>query len=410
MNKDIKKSVFAIFLPIIIIAFSFVGASFAFAQEGPGNSDFGLSNKPVCPGPQNEGAVRCHARVIVENNAGPAKKTSGPSPKNLTPVKLHTAYTSQTTAPGMPIIAVVAAYHNPYILNELNIYSQQFGIPTLPACVGSVVSSTVPCFKQIDQNGGTNFPQPNPQWGLELSLDVEIAHAMCQNCKILLVEASDNGINALMPAIDQAVLQGANAISASWGLGEFVNQTSYDFHLNHPGVAIIFSSGDYGYGVQYPASSNFVTAVGGTKLTFSGNGNYSGETAWSGSSSGCSAYEAKPTWQTDTLCANRTVADVSAAADPGTNTNPIGAAVYNGNSWYTIGGTSLSAPIIAGVQALAGVPTGNTTSSIYANFTLANVHDIITGSNGSCGNYLCTAVAGYDGPTGLGTPKGLGAF
>lgn len=399
------KNVLASFLSIaIVIAFLPVGANFASAQEMPGNSEFGLSNKPVCPGPASTLSARCHARVIVDNHGKPAKSTKD---VGYSPAKLRTAYTGGiSTASGMPIIAITAAYNNPNIQTELNTYSTAFGIPTLPACVGSIASSTVPCFKKIDQNGGTNYPQNNTQWGLEISMDVQIAHAICTNCKILLVEADSNGINDLMTAIDQAIVQGANVTSHSWGLGEFSTQSTFNTHLNVPGVAMIFSSGDAGYGVSYPASSPFVTAVGGTTLNFTGNGNYAGETAWSGSGSGCSAYEAKPAWQTDTLCSNRTVSDVSADANPTT-----GASVYNGNSWYKVGGTSLSAPIIAGVQALAGVPSGNTTSSIYTNFSLSNFHDIVTGSNGSCGNtYLCTALTGYDGPTGLGTPNGLGAF
>jgi subtilase family serine protease len=402
MNMKIYKSVF-IFLPLFITVFSLSGLG-GVALAANENADFGLSNKPVCPGPANsdDELARCHARIVVDSHGAPKKGING-----LTPAKLHTAYSTATTASGNPIIAITAAYHNANILNELNTYSQQFSIPTLPACVGSIAASAVPCFKQIDQNGGSSFPQNNPNWGLEISMDVEIAHAICQNCRILLVEANDNGINSLMTAIDQAFLQGANVISNSWGLGEIITETSFDSHLNHPGIAITFSSGDAGYGVQYPAASPYVTAVGGTTLNFTGNGNYSSETAWSGAGSGCSAYELKPTWQTDSGCIHRTVADVSAVANPAT-----GAAIYNGNNWVTVGGTSLAAPIIAGIHALGGVPSiGIPISSVYANFSLLNFHDIVSGSNGSCGNsYLCTALAGFDGPTGLGTPRSAAAF
>jgi subtilase family serine protease len=183
-------------------------------------------------------------------------------------------------------------------------------------------------------------------------------------------------------------------------------------HFNHPGVAITVSSGDNGYGVEFPAASQYVTAVGGTTLrvdALSARG-YS-ETVWSGAGSGCSAYISKPSWQTDTDCARRTVADVSAVADPNT-----GVAVYDtfrlqrGGGWLVFGGTSVSAPIIGGVYALAG----NASAITYGSFPYSNtssLFDITSGSNGSCGgSYLCTGTGGFDGPTGNGTPNGTGAF
>ncbi len=409
--KNIYKKVLAGVLSIMVIfAFSVVNVKNVLADEEHGNtggnselaqdlgSDFGLSHKPVCPGQESEDTVRCHSRIVVGANGAPKKGING-----LTPAKFHIAYGSQTTTSTSKIIAISIAYDNPTILTDLNAYSQQFSIPTLPACVGPIGSSAVPCFKKTDQNGGTTFPQSNPNWNLEGSMDAEVAHAMCQNCSILFVEANDNGLDNMMMTIDQAVAQGANVVNASWGLSEFYTEANYNPHLNHPGVAIVFSSGDNGYGVQYPAASNFVTAVGGTTLNFSGNGSYVGETAWSGSGSGCSAYESKPAWQTDSQCSMRTVADVSAVANPAT-----GAAIKSGNSWYTVGGTSLAAPIIVGAFALApAIPSFTVAASLpYSNTNSANTHDIISGSNGSCGNsYLCTAITGFDGPTGFGTPK-----
>jgi subtilase family serine protease len=197
-----------------------------------------------------------------------------------------------------------------------------------------------------------------------------------------------------------------------------------DKHLNHAGVAITAASGDDGYGVQWPASSRFVTAVGGTRLVTSSNARGWAETAWAGSGSGCSRYETKPAWQHDTGCTRRTVADVSAVADPAT-----GLAVYDTfnncavpalcglllstgvakglNGWAKIGGTSLSAPIVAAVYALAG----NRRTASYAYAHRSALTDVRSGANGRCNSsYLCTAKTGFDGPTGLGTPLGLGAF
>jgi len=176
-------------------------------------------------------------------------------------------------------------------------------------------------------------------------------------------------------------------------------------------VAITVSSGDNGYGVEFPAASRYVTAVGGTTLVRDSSSRGWGETVWPGAGSGCSAYVPKPAWQTDTGCARRTVADVSADADPNT-----GVAVYDtfrSSGWLVFGGTSVSAPIVAGVYALAGNASTIThgsypyTHAVYP----VTLNDVTQGSNGSCGgSYLCTAAAGYDGPTGLGTPQTTAAF
>jgi subtilase family serine protease len=231
-----------------------------------------------------------------------------------------------------------------------------------------------------------------------------------------LVEANSATYTNLIAAIDKAVAFGAKVVSNSWGSAEFSGETTYDSHFNRPGVAFTVSAGDAGYGAQYPASSQYVTAVGGTSLFLNADGSYNSELAWSGTGSGCSAYEPKPLWQigiTDSLCAKRMVADVSAVADPNT-----GAAVYDSygysgiKGWFQVGGTSLSAPLVAAVYALSGNTSGNANQIPYTLGSLAtNLRDIISGSNGLCGgSYLCTALAGYDGPTGLGTPNGAAAF
>jgi subtilase family serine protease len=244
--------------------------------------------------------------------------------------------------------------------------------------------------------------------------------AICPKCHILLVEATNNQNANLYAAVDTAAGLGANVISNSYGGAETATETSDDVHFNHPGIAITVSSGDSGYGPQYPAASPYVTAVGGTSLTKSGS--TFTETAWSGAGSGCSAYERKPSWQADSGCANRTIADVSAVADPNT-----GVAVYDSNcnffqqlvgqcfkGWGVVGGTSASAPIIGGMYALAGNTAPGAIPSVPAQLAYSNtgsLHDVTSGSNGSCGgSYLCTAGPGYDGPTGLGTPSGTGAF
>jgi subtilase family serine protease len=229
--------------------------------------------------------------------------------------------------------------------------------------------------------------------------------AICPNCKIILVEANSSSLADLGASVDTAASLGANAISNSYGGSESASSAT-DQNYNHPGIAITVSSGDGGYGVEFPASSPYVTAVGGTHLVKDGSARGWSESAWSGAGSGCSAYVPKPSWQKDTGCAMRSVADVSAVADPNT-----GVAVYETfrrkGGWQVYGGTSVASPIVAAVFALAG---GNFAPSYpYAHTT--SLFDVTSGSNGTCGGtYLCTAGSGYDGPTGLGTPDGSGAF
>ena len=163
--------------------------------------------------------------------------------------------------------------------------------------------------------------------------------------------------------------------------------------------------------MEYPAASQYVTAVGGTSLKRSTSTRGWSETVWGGAGSGCSAYETKPAWQTDNGCTRRTVADVSAVADPYTGVAVYDSLRYQGYAgWMVFGGTSVAAPVVASVYALAG----NASAVNYGAFPYANssaLNDVTSGSNGSCGGgYLCTAKAGYDGPTGLGTPIGAAAF
>lgn len=357
--------------------------------------------------------ARCHAHVVTDGNGSPAAALT---PAGYGPQDFHGAYIAAVNAPSSQIIAIVDAYDHPNILSDLNTYSATFGIPSLPACVGPVASSAVPCFKKVNQNGVTSpLPQVNAGWALEIALDVEAAHAMCQNCSILLVEANSNSYTNLFTAFDRAIALGATVVSNSYGSNEFSGETSYDFHFDHPGIAMTFSAGDSGYGAEYPAASPFVTSVGGTTLFVNATDHsYGSESVWSGTGSGCSAYEGKPTWQFDTLCTHRTLNDISAVANPST-----GAAVYDSvrlqgkAGWFKVGGTSLSSPLVAGMYALAGgVPTGTVGNSLpYTLGNGTNLHDVVSGTNGSCGGtYFCTAILGYDAPTGLGTPNGLGAL
>lgn len=356
-------------------------------------------SRPVCPGPAAFGSTHCHAHVVTDRNGNPTA-TSGPS--GYGPVQFVTGYGLSTNAGAGQTIAIVDAYDDPNIESDLGVYSNQYG---LPPC-----TTANKCFQKVDQRGGTKYPTKNAGWALEISLDVEIAHAVCPACKILLVEADSNSTTNLLTAINTAVKLGATVVSNSWGASEFSTETSYDSYLNHPGVPITVSSGDNGYGVEWPAASQYVTAVGGTTLTLNSNSTRAKETVWSGAGSGCSAYVPKPGWQKDAGCARRTVADAAADADPNTGAAIYDSVRYQGQAgWFQVGGTSLASPLIAAVYALAGNGSGiNNGSYVYAH--ASSLYDVTSGSNGSCGSYLCTGLTGYDGPTGNGTPNGTGAF
>lgn len=370
-------------LLVVVLAATFAGASGASA---------GVSVTAVC-GPVPVGYARCLA-LKVNGSAQPLAAT----PSGYGPADLQSAYKlPSATAGAGQTVAIVDAFDDPTAESDLAQYRSTYGLPPCTTANG--------CFRKVNQTGGTLYPPPSPDWALEISLDLDMVSAVCPNCRILLVESNTNLNTDLYTAEDTAAALGANAISNSYGGGESSSETAADVHFNHPGVAITASSGDDGYGVSYPAASAFVTAVGGTALTRSGSSRGWSETAWSGAGSGCSAYEAKPACQTNAGCSRRTVADVSAVADPNT-----GVAVLYAGLWFTVGGTSASSPIIASVYALAG----NASSVTYGSYPYSHtsgLFDVTAGTNGTCSSaYLCTAEAGFDGPTGLGTPNGVSGF
>jgi subtilase family serine protease len=352
----------------------------------------------VCPAAP-EGSARCHAWVVVDAQGSPLVTTA---PSGFFPADLQSAYGLSATGSG-GTVAIVDAYDDPSAEADLGVYRAQFGLPACTTANG--------CFKKVNQNGGSTPPRANASWGQEISLDLDMVSAICPGCHILLVEASSASLVNLGTAVNTAAATpGVVAISNSYGGPEYSSETSDEnTYYNHPGVAVTVSSGDSGYGVEFPAASRFVTAVGGTHLTKSGT-SWS-ETVWSGAGSGCSAYVGKPSWQTDTGCAHRTVADVSAVADPNTGVAVYDSYAYQGRKgWLKFGGTSVASPIIGAVYALAG-NTGSVNYGSYAYSHTSSLFDITSGSNGSCGSsYLCTGKAGFDGPTGLGSPRGTGAF
>ncbi len=430
-------------------------------------------------------AARAHNRPIGMARTAPRAGQAAEGAFGLTPQDLHTAYQLPSPPTTTQTIALVDAYNDPTAAADLNAYSEEFGLPACTKASG--------CFRQVNQNGGSEPPFPKTVielekaqssklsaeknkaaeaagWGVEISLDIETAHAICEACDIVLVEANNSEYANLEAAESQAATLGATEISNSWGgpeVGETVEAESTS-PFNHPGIVITASSGDDGYlnwdseneeeigYANFPASSPHVVAVGGTRLEPSKvTGEWEAESVWNGNGAGgggCSAVFSAPSWQRNASswssvgCGSfRAVADVSADADPYT-----GVAVHDSTpgaeckgtvqdpNWCTIGGTSLASPLVASVFALAG-GAGEVeypARTLYENelASPSSLHDITSGSNAACAleptetwlsgctpkeeseasncvnKAICLAAVGYDGPTGVGTPNGIEAF
>ncbi|MBO0868305.1 MAG: carboxypeptidase regulatory-like domain-containing protein, partial [Micromonosporaceae bacterium] len=330
-----------------------------------------------------------------------------------TPADIQDAYHLPKAGQGQTV-AIVDAFGDSQAESDLAIFRSQFGLPACTTASG--------CLRIVDQNGGTDLPADDAGWATETSLDLDAVSSACPPCHILLVQAASASFNDLGAAELTAAASGAVAVSNSYGLhGEDPAETSYDQYYDHKGVAIVFSSGDTGNVPNWPASNPMVTAVGGTNLAKdSGSARGWDETVWGtnqanqpGGGSGCSAYEPHPDFQDGyaTECTMRATADVSADADPQT-----GLAVYDTlgqGGWLQVGGTSLASPLVAGAYALAGAPAPDSypvANAYHDANQSADLFDITQGANGACGNLLCQAGPGWDGPTGLGTLNGVKAL
>jgi subtilase family serine protease len=359
---------------------------------------------PVCKLAPH-GRAGCFAiRVDRVSSTGRIRHAS--TPVGLTPADLQDAYALPSdTAGGGSTLAIVDAYDDPNAEADLAVYRAQFGLPSCTTRNG--------CFRKVGQTGTRTLPVADPGWSQEISLDLDMASAVCPRCHLLLVEATSSSQGNLGAAVDTAVRLGADAVSNSYG-GPDASDRSYGRYYHHAGVALVASAGDSGYGVSYPASSKWVTAVGGTSLRPSTRARRGwSEGVWTGSGSGCSSYNST-TWQDDrtTGCTGRAVADIAAVADPATGVAVYDSYAYETTSgWLTFGGTSASAPIIAGAFALAGNTADVADGSYVWTHHRGGVNDVISGSNGTCSTTRwCTAHYGWDGPTGWGTPKGVTAF
>jgi subtilase family serine protease len=387
-----------------------VGPAVASSPTAPGGP--GLS--AACP-PAPAGAMRCLAlyrpQFAVNRAIAAGRHGASARPSGLTPRQLESAYRLPVSRRTGQTVAVSIAYNTPRLWAYLSYYRRYFGLPPCTMASG--------CLKIVNQQGKA-APLPHSSlhtgWDLEATLDVSMISVACPHCKILVVEGDSPYSHDLAVTERTAARLGAQVISNSYGTRENGAALAYWPAYHQPGHTIVVATGDNGFtAAQFPADLASVTAVGGTKLTPARNARGWSERVWNSGhgqagGSGCSAYVRKPAWQHDPHCAGRTGADVSAVA--------LNVPVYNQawGGWITVGGTSVAAPLIAGVYGLAGnaakIPLG------YAYRHRRDLFDITTGSNSvsgppalACGSdYLCVAKKGYDAPTGLGTPDGTGAF
>lgn len=302
------------------------------------------------------------------------------TPAGLAPSTLQGIYgfPAGTTAGTGTTIAIVDAYNDPTAESDLAVFSAQFRLPACTTANG--------CFTKVNQNGGTKYPRPDSGWALEISLDIQWAHAIAPGAKILLVEAASNSFTNLMAAEDYASAH-AQYVSNSWGGSEFSGESAYDAHFARPGVSYFVSSGDNGAPAEYPSASPNVISVGGTTLHFDSNHAYTSETGWSSSGGGCSAYESANPAQANFSqygqvgCnGKRATPDVSLDADPASGVSVYDSTPYNGQTgWFTVGGTSVSSPIWAARSA----ETTAVVNAAYVYGTDITFRDITLGNNGN---------------------------
>ncbi|MFN2629071.1 MAG: hypothetical protein ABR569_10595 [Gaiellaceae bacterium] len=371
-------------LAVLVAASIFValGGSTGSAANGNANA------RAVCPAAVD--GFHCHALVVTDARGNPDASTS---PTGLSPATIKSAYSfsTSTTAGAGKTVAIVDAYNDPNAESDLAVFASQYRLPACTTANG--------CFQKVNQTGGTSYPHTDSGWALEISLDVQWAHAIAPGAKILLVEASSNSFANLLAAEDYAKAH-AQYVSNSWGGSESSGEAQYDSHFVRTGVSFFVSAGDAGLPAEYPSASPNVISVGGTTLHFSG-GTFSSETGWSGGGGGCSAYETATAAQaafsgySQVRCGGkRATPDVSLDADPASGVSVYDTVRYQGQSgWFTIGGTSASSPMWAAGSA----DSGATVNAAYVYGSSITYRDITSGNNGA------PCLVGYDLCTGRGS-------
>jgi hypothetical protein len=414
LSRGIEAARVSGLMVLFCLALVCVSAGSASASTGPASAQLrahkrGYSLTPsttepylACrpPKPKRYG---CFAIVSPANRANPNTIGSGEK-GGLDPQELREAYGISETGGSTQTIAIVDAFDDPNAESDLQKYREHYKVDYRSG--ETACTTTNGCFRKVNQEGKPEkFPEGNESWATEISLDLDMASALCPECKILLVEAETNGAEDLDPANNEAALLGATEINDSWG-GLEGGEYSEDLDFDHPGIPITVAAGDSGYGicgeaagVCYPAASRYVISVGGTELK---KGSSWEQSAWIKSGGGCSLHEEKPPWQTDWGCAKRLDNDVAADAAESSAVSVYDSYVHSG--WMLVWGTSGAAPIVAGVEAHASKAVREEGAKAFYSHSLS---DVSKGMSGFCSDtYLCVAQEGYDGLTGWGSPNG----
>ena len=481
-------------LALIAVPVASAGVTYPGTASSVGVTHYAIG-KPFCK-PPKRGYVSCFAmrRVEVKRGTPGARPyelaagaalsqaragraaTIGPA-GGLTPFDLATAYSFNAAATvADQTVAIVDAYNDPKINSDLQTFDAHYGLLSCSTSNG--------CFTELNQRGGSTLPANDKSgWSGEETLDVETVHSVCQKCKIILFEATNPSFRNMDAAVNEAAKLGATEISNSYGGPENKSTAAQEAAFNHPGIVITVASGDDGYydfdrfanvnQPSAPASFNTVVAVGGTSLYLGQTAARQSEAVWNDNGTkdvwqqslgasqgatggGCSRRIPAKGWQTSlsvwasTGCGtHRLVADIAVDADYLTgfdvyDTYNCGSACAPAPGWFTVGGTSLSSPIVAAMFGLAGGAQGVAypALTLYGHLGSSSLYDVTSGGNGYCdgegaascgdpntprngildcdypatgsrpsaGDRACDALAGYDGPAGVGTPNGLGAF
>ena len=403
--------------------------------QGPPQEIVTPSGNVIIPGtsvenPGDRGQKAHTNHLIFEPQKGAISRSS--TPVGETPGSLACVYGTASTPSNCPItgkissgnnglpvasggggvIAIVDAYDYPTAENDLNVFSTQFGLPPCTAASG--------CFQKVFASG--TKPSANCGWAQEAALDIELAHAMAPNAKIVLVEAASNSFADLLNAVDVAssMVQASRSngqVSMSWGGSEFSSEASNDFHFTAPKIVYFAASGDSGGKTIWPGVSPNVVSAGGTTINRDSSGNYVSETAWSGSGGGASQYESIPSYQTpisDLVGTQRGAPDISFDANPNS-----GVWVYDSTSchglsgWLIFGGTSVSSPSLAGIANLAGSFASSSADELGTIYSICGIGPASTCSSpdfrditsGKAGSF--TAKTGWDFVTGVGSSLGI---
>jgi subtilase family serine protease len=374
------------------------------------------------PASDNGQHMHTNTRILFPN--GIHAENSAPSGNYETPASLACVYglvkvttgcipSKVTTVvnAGSKLVIIVDAYDDPTATNDLTAYSKQFGLPAITSSNFEVVYASGKKPSQ-DSSGG---------WELEESLDIEMAHALAPNAKVILMEAASANTTDLLAADTAAaalaVAAGGGEVSNSWGGGESANEESYESTFTGTNVVFVASTGDSA-GTIFPSVLQNVVGAGGTSINRNSSGSFESQTSWSAGGGGSSAYVPVPTYQSaikkisKIVGKKRGVPDFSFDANPNTGVWIYDTTPYEGSvrDWIVIGGTSVASPALAAVLNSAGTFSASTATElteVYKGYTdKANWTDITSGSCGNNGG--ASAKKGYDFCTGIGVPNGFG--